>query len=390
MAIKVDGKTVKSKLKAPRSTQAADEKYTGTEPVWDTERALKMDDDIFDNFMRKSLNYYNYHYGPKDLKKYVVEWVQSAELLDKAELSAFIRSPDRTLAMTACGIIMAHRQGMPLQERHTTYLRKAIQASIELAGDEIVEDIKTPEQVAYRPTIQDRMNEKTAETLGEFEGHYDDAVAGKTGFKFYDFLTANQVPQSQLNKYEAVISARSEELLAASQKSDEQLVEGYRHYKAADFKRLLTFLTNCITAIEQYRSVKKQTKKARVKKAPSKEKLINKLKYAVEDKTLKLVSINPAEIIGASVLWIYNTKTRKIGKYVADAHIGTLGVKGTSITGYDEMKSVCKTVRKPDEKLQEFRKAGKVQLRKFLEDIRATETRLNGRINTDIVLLKVE
>jgi hypothetical protein len=390
MAIKVDGKVVKAKIKAPRSTHAADEKYTGTEPVWDTERALKMDDDLFDSFLRKSMNYYNYHYATKDLKKYVVEWVQTADVLTKAELSAFIRSPDRTLTMTACSLVMAHRQGMPLKERHVAYIRKAIQFSIELAGDEVVEVVNTPEQVVYRPTIQDRMNEKTAETLGELEGHYDEAVRGKTGFKFYDFLTANAVPQSQLGKYEAVLAARAEELLAASQKSDEQLTEGYRHYKAADFKRLLTFLTNCITAIEQYRSVKKQTKKARVKKVPSKEKLVNKMKYATEDKTLKLVSINPADIIGASTLWIYNTKTRKLGKYVADSHVGTLGVKGTSIVGYDEAKSVCKTIRKPEEKLQEFRKATKVQLRKFLEDIRATDTKLNGRISTDIVLLKVE
>lgn len=390
MAIKVDGKTIKAKLKAPRSTQAADEKYTGTEPVWDHERALKMDEAVFDHHMRRSMNYYNYHYATKDLKKYVVEWVQTTELLTKAELSAFIRSPDRTLSMTSCALVMAHRQGMPMQERHIKFIRNAIQHSIELAGDEVVEVINTPEAVAYKPTIQDRMNEKTADTLGEFEGHYDEAVKGKTNFKFYEFLVANAVPQSQLGKYEALIAARAEELLDASQKKDEQLVEGYRHYKAADFKRLLTFLTGCITAIEQYRGVKKAAKKARVKKAPSKEKLVNKVKYAVEDKTLKLVSINPADIIGSTALWIYNTKTRKMGKYVADAHAGTLGIKGTSIVGYDEMKSVCKTLRKPEEKLQEFRKASKVQLRKFLEEIRATDTKMNGRLNADIVLLKVE
>jgi hypothetical protein len=39
-------------------------------------------------------------------------------------------------------------------------------------------------------------------------------------------------------------------------------------------------------------------------------------------------------------------------------------------------------------KLKEFAKAGKIQLRKFLDDIKATETKLNGRISTDIVLLR--
>lgn len=392
MAIKVDGKVIKAKIKAPRSNHAADEKYTGTEPVWDTERAQKMEQSEFDHHMRRSFQYYNYHYGPKDLKKYVVEWAQESGLIDKKMLSDFIRSPDRTLAMTACSIVMAHRQGMPLQERHTKFLRESIERSISLASADDLADEKPaakPEVVAYRPTIQDRMAEKTAEILGEFEGHYDEFVVSKKSFKFYDFLAANNVAQSQLSKYQELIERRVTELTAASKKTDAQLTEGYSQYKATDFKRLLAFLNECLTAIEQYKGVKKATKKARVKKAPSKEKVVSKLKYAKEDKTLKLVSINPADIVGATELWVYNTKTRKLGKYVADAHMGTLGVKGTTIVGYDEVKSVCKTIRKPEEKLQEFRKATKVQLRKFLDEIRATETKMNGRINQDIVLLKV-
>jgi len=104
---------------------------------------------------------------------------------------------------------------------------------------------------------------------------------------------------------------------------------------------------------------------------------------------LKLVSINPADIIGAKELWIFNTKTRKLGKYIA-AEYQDLGVKGTTITGFDEFKSIQKTVRKPEEKLKEFKAAGKVQLRKFLEDINATDTKMNGRINEDTILLKVQ
>jgi hypothetical protein len=109
-----------------------------------------------------------------------------------------------------------------------------------------------------------------------------------------------------------------------------------------------------------------------------------------EEKTLKLVSINPVDIVGAQELWVYNSKTRKLYKYVADTLTGPLGVKGTSITGYDEVKSVGKTLRKPEEKLKEFARATKVQLRKFLEDIKATETQGNGRMNSDTVLLKVQ
>ena len=193
--------------------------------------------------------------------------------------------------------------------------------------------------------------------------------------------------QSQLSKYKDVYQKRKEELEEAQLKKDEQLKEGYSHYKPADFKKRITWINDLLAAVEQYRGVKKATKKARVKKAPSKEKLVSKLKYAKDDKTLKIVSINPADIIGASELWVYNNKTRKLGKYVA-ASYQTLGIKGTSIIGYDVDKSVSKTLRKPEDQLKEFAKAGKVVLRTFLKDIKAVETKLNGRISTEVLLLR--
>jgi hypothetical protein len=78
-----------------------------------------------------------------------------------------------------------------------------------------------------------------------------------------------------------------------------------------------------------------------------------------------------------------------MGRYMA-AEFQELGVKGTSITGFDPVKSVQKTLRKPEEQLKEFKAAGKVQLRKFLEDIKAVDIKLNGRINEDTILLKVQ
>jgi len=55
----------------------------------------------------------------------------------------------------------------------------------------------------------------------------------------------------------------------------------------------------------------------------------------------------------------------------------------------NKVKSVQKTLRKPVDQLKEFKAAGKVQLRKFLEDINAVDTKMNGRINAEIMLLKV-
>jgi hypothetical protein len=386
---------IKIKAKAPRVANIAfsDEKYTGREPVWDTERAEKMTQDEFDHFLRKSFFYYNYYYTQKDLKKHAVKWMQENKY-SKADVSAFIRSPDRAVPMTAYGLLMAHKQGMPFREKELAYFKRQLDNAINSADAEPEETATgakpaEPTVVIKAPTIQDRLNEKTSEHLAHFEGLYDEVITGTAiDPKAYDYFVANTVPQSQLGKFEALFDRHRVYLNAAIDKLDEQIVEGYKHMKAADFKRHFAFLNAIQTAIEQYRQVKKATKKARVKRAPTKEKIVAKLKYMKEEKTLKLVSINPVDIIGAQELWAYNTKTRKLFRYIADSTLGPLGIKGTSITGFDEAKSTGKTLRKPEEKLKEFAKSSKVQLRKFLEDIKATPTVGNGRINADIVLLR--
>ena len=63
-----------------------------------------------------------------------------------------------------------------------------------------------------------------------------------------------------------------------------------------------------------------------------------------------------------------------------------MSVKGTTIIDPSEKESIPKTLRKLEEKIKEFKEAGKVKLRTFLEDINAVDIKLNGRINTDTIL----
>jgi hypothetical protein len=107
--------------------------------------------------------------------------------------------------------------------------------------------------------------------------------------------------------------------------------------------------------------------------------------------------VQPDQIIGANELWVFNIKTRKLGKYVAKnidpkgmGRVGSgLSVKGTTIIGFNEIESVQKTLRKPADQLKEFKGAGKVKLRTFLDDIATLDTKMNGRINSDTVLVKI-
>jgi len=389
----VAGVKIAKKKVSVRRAHLADEKYTGGEPQWDTERALAMSDADFDHHLRRSFYYYNYHFSVKDLKPDFITWLQEQKhfVVTKSDLSKVIKS--RWVPITACSIIAAHGKGMPLKPRALQYLETAVRDVVEKYTEYNEEDddlvVKEDTPKVYVPTIQDRLNEKLSATIGELEGHFDDVVTNtKNTFKPYDFLVAQNVAQAQLGKLESAFDSTRAELEAAQAREDEQLVEGYKHLKAADYKRIYAWLDELQKAVEQYRGVKKATKKARVKKSPSKEKLVAKLKYLKQDNTLKLVSVNPVDIIGAQELWVYNTKTRKLGQYMAMSSSG-LAIKGTSIDNYTA-KSASKTLRKPDQQLADFMKAGKVALRTFLNSIKATETKLNGRINADVMLLRVQ
>ncbi len=400
--IKVEGKAPK---KAARDPLFVDEKYTGTEPVWDTDRALQFTDEEFDHNFRKSMRYYNYYYSAKDLKKYFVAWLREHtgkdsqyHKLDKATVDYYAKTKDGLTPLTACAIVKAHTKGMPLRDRHVEYLLNTVNEVIKMQ-EQLAEDVDAPAADAKKasktdvrvPTIQDRMNEIAMKHRLHFEELEDQLFEGKTVEpKAYEYLLAKNVPQAMLTKIVSFFERHRDEFNEAKTTKDEDLKDAYSHLKSADYKRYDAFYTALFDGFTQYGQVKKATKKAAVRKPPAKEKLVAKLKYLKTDTATKAVSVNPVDIIGAQVLWVYNTKTRKLGKYVAEDHGGALNVKGTSITGFDESKSVQKTLRKPEQQIKEFMSAGKIDLRKFLENIKATDIKLNGRINQDTILLKVQ
>jgi hypothetical protein len=381
------------------SNNFADEKYTGNEPIWDYDRTLTFSNEEFDHHLRQSFRYYNYYYSTKDLKKYVVAWLRQHEgaeglhKLDKTTIDRYQRSADCLTPFTVCALIKAHERGMPLRDRHVEYILDAVKRVLTLKADNDEDFEEKPEvkkSEVYVPTIQDRMNEVAKKHILYFEILEDALFAGETvDPKAYEYLIKNTVPQALIGKIQAVFEPRYAEMQLARKGEDEQLKEGYGHYKAADYKRCEAFYDKLFADLTAYNQTKKATKKAAVRKPPAKEKLVKSLKYLKQDAGMKLVSINPVDIVGAEQLWVYNVKNRKLGRYVAEDHGGVLGIKGTSITGFSETKSTQKTLRKPEEQVKAFLASNKVELRKFLDNIKTTEIKLNGRINADTILLKI-
>jgi len=264
-------------------------------------------------------------------------------------------------------------------------------------GLSIVEEVKAEEakkpKNIYVPSIQERIKEASGNIIAEIEDQVDKFIEDPKAFKkfdsvkFFRSMQVNQAHARHIRSYYEVILGEYLMLQEPVSEQDEQLREGYAHLDKADIKKAVELFQGIVGACDLITAESKASRKTRSPKPKSAEKLVAKMKYCKSDEKYKVASINPSDIIGCNELWVFNTKTRKIGKYIAEEH-QTLQVKGTTLQFFNEKESIAKTLRKPEQQLAEFNKSGKVQLRKFLPNIKGVETKLNGRINNDTVILK--
>jgi hypothetical protein len=372
-------------------------------PVWDGVEL--MDANKFLRHWHIAMEYYRLEFNGKDLKPAVIKWMTDIGCA-KSDILAFKKTKDNRCNGTMGAIASCLLRGMPdvradFNEGRSTgeWLRKQIvQVIAEGKGDadeEAAAEAKEAGKASvYVPSIQERvrdaayaMTEEIEEAIDAFQK--DPENFDPKAFKMLNLLKGKGVKAAHARIIKNLYARDLAELLElASGKADEQLKEGYSHRSKKQIKSLIAFYQEIHAACDMLAQEAKVNRAPRAKKSVPAEKLVAKLKFMKSNEPLKLVSISPVDIIGASELWVYNTKNRKLGKYIAK-EFNVLGVKGTTITGFNETASVCKTLRKPEEKLKEFKAAGKVQLRKFLDDINATDTMMNGRINEETMLLKV-
>jgi hypothetical protein len=387
----------------------------------------------FGRLQRASADFYYQEYKPADIIPYFYSWMKDNGYTPKQVAAAKKGNVRPTCGIYARLILDGCPDINPVYKEyweglagtggemkpHSYHLHKWAEEAV-AKGELVVEEVKEEEKAkknVYVPTIQERIRDQAYDMLEEvddwLEGYINDpSTFDPKGFDVKTHFKKLQPSQAHARKmkslYENVLADYNdlERMPTAGQlkKMDEkeadlwaQLKEGYAHLKKADIKKWRTAIETLMAELDFIIEQAKATRKPRKAKPKSADKLVEKLKYCKTDEKYKLASVNPVDVVGANELWVFNVKTRKLGKYVASnvdpkgmKRDGTgLQVKGTTIIGYDENLSVQKTLRKPEEQLKDFKNAGKVALRKFLDDIATTDTKLNGRCNPDTVLLKI-
>lgn len=381
------------KLK-PIKIPASEIKFLGTnEPPVPTDHVLS------ETEMARFYNWYNYVCDKAEAREWTEQLI-SAYPKRQHLVARYKKIPDWRVSSTLGWISRIIMRGGHVPYRTLRFMAKQIkETEIMLQKYQEPEVKDKPEAKAVSVmNIQERMREKLGECLGEAEGLIDEFRASgyKGEVKVFQLFKQFNIHQNQVNDIVSWAQPQLDEMLELQEVLDkkkrtdfeDQLVEGYSHMGKRQIKAVVEMWTGIIDAAKSYGSVKKAERAPRKRKPVPPEKMVKRLKFLRRDEATGLESIDPTKLVGASEIWVYNTKTRKIGIYVADDYSKVMMVKGAGLLGFSEKDSNQKTLRKPETQLKEFLTLGKPAARKWFAGIKSTEIKMNGRTNEHTILLR--
>jgi hypothetical protein len=371
----------------PLNPKGAETKYVGHEPEW----KVQPEEHNRISAFSKAFAWYNYHYGKKDAKDMLCQYL---EINNRAKDAKTMRGiPDSQIRLTPAWVCRMTLMGLQLNEHEQCIIDDQISNMLKVKQEARREKSEVAAEAAVaKLTIQDHLREKVSECAGELEGMFDDFVAAgakmSADWKPIAQIRGMNISPNMVGIMSDVWKIKLAEFEEVLEGQDADLVEGYSHLTKNQIKQCVKFIEQVIADCGNYVQIKKVERKPRAKKAVSPERVSAKFKYLKEFAELKLTSIAPAQLVGAAEAWLYDTKKRRLIHVMADSHIGTFTIKGSAIIGFDTINTVQKTLRKPSEQLKELLSGGKPAARKVFKDIKATETKYNGRGNENLIILK--
>jgi len=344
-----------------------------------------------DSNLAATLSWYSANTNKKEQKKYALDYFK------KVDKSVYVRLKDLpdwqfTTFGSLCRM-MSFDNGYrgewsdskffdrKLKELLDSYekTKEDIAAQLAAASSAI---IKKPKPL----TIQERIFNAASEIGGEYDSEIDKFVGEgnfKTNFSAKSYLASKGVSAMVASRVVDIIKPIAKELCDAYDKKCDQLVEGYSHLSRTNLRKFRNFAQQLIEDTQQHaQSAKKPIKRRPRAIIPAK--VVARVKCQRKDETLGLVSIAPVKMLDTSEIWVYNTKYKKLQRYVSD---GTpLGVKGTSIVGFDIKNSTQVTIRNPEMFFKGL-SIGKRALANAIRTIKTKPSTVNGRLNENCILL---
>ena len=161
-------------------------------------------------------------------------------------------------------------------------------------------------------------------------------------------------------------------------------------FYAAMYDRIIegckSWTSGAVTVAKPKKVSEKAMLKKKVRETAKKQAALSTLKFKQTDNETGLVSIKPGSILGAHVLYTYNTRYSLLTKYsVQDGQ--ELSVKGTTILNYDENLSSTKRCGRAIALIKQIPSSSKPNANKLFNGIKGSVVKLVGRTGEDTILL---
>ena len=356
----------------------------GTEPNWINKTEYNEQSEIMGAF-----NFYNYSCDKKDAKEFVLDYLKATNK-SKDIIDAFRSLPESKYIVQFGWLARMFTLGFKPSEKTTEFFKRTYNDLLAIANNNLKNDPLPVVDTAPKANIQDRIREKAAEEAGEIEGMIDDFVMSgcKKTIDMNSYFKSRNLSAVVMSRICDVFIGRAKEIEEVMVSDDPQLKEGYSNFSKVELRKFKEFLDSIVIAANASANANKPTRKKRKVKEKPAVLVVAKMNYMKEFPDLKLVSVAPEKIVGASQVWTYNTKTKLLGVYNADNAKG-ITVKGSTLQNFNEQTSIGKRLRKPEIVLPNVLSAGKVQIKKILPDLTTKETNLTGRMNSDTIIVRV-
>jgi len=328
--------------------------------------------------LSRAFNFYNQDKDKKDARLYLKTYIKHKGIaVDIDGVS------DSNIILTYGWLSRMVLNGNTLIERHNEDLDSYI---INLSTTKQV--IKVVVDKTPRPSVRDYMQDKIAEVIGDLEGQVDAFLKEEKEFDLYNYLQANSIPKPYCKDIDEWARKRGIEFTEVYKTMDKDTKDGYSNISRRQQANLVKMFGAFIVDLEKYTQFKKANRKPRVTKAKPPAVQVARIKFKKEDTELGIKSVNPSEMVGASQVWVYNVKYKRLAAYRSDSVQG-IQVKGSTLQNYDPDMSECRSIRRPEAFLKVLLDASKVKLRKLLSDLTTKGYDVTGRINDECIIVRV-
>lgn len=367
-----------------------DTKYLGDEPLFDPEWGTDYPERDRDTII--ALNWYNYFVSKKELIPDMHDYARDVLKLNKTHLTSFKNGASVWSTRTCGSLIRMVERGYVLSDKQKEHIRSDIMTAVRegakvkvAAVTEVIGDPLPP------VSIQDRVRLKVHATILEDIRDVEERWAAgedKVVFDAYTRLKTHELPAMACSYAIPWVQNLVDLYSDAMNKNCDQAVEAYKHLSKTQLKERVKILNKALDDIKRYQANSKTVRKVRAKKPVAATKQVAKIKFLKESPEFKLVSINPASIVGAMRLFVFNVKTRTLSEYVSSGPAG-FGIKGTTLQGWDENGSRSKKLRKPEDLLPLVLSKTPRQIDNAWKKITTKDSSPNGRLNDDTILMRI-